>query len=179
MIAETETRGAGEDLLIAVSEGVVTITLNQPERKRTFTFPMIEAWTVTPERCRTDATIRVVIVTGAGGAHFLPRLLGTVRALEMFFTGDVIDAAEALRIGLVNGVHDDAALVPAVEALARRIAQAPPLSLSLIKRAAYQGLRNALQTNRDLISSHYAVITAVPEHRDAVRAFIGGRDREA
>lgn len=266
MTSQTEDLGAGEDLLFAVAEGVATITLNRPERKNAFTFPMIEAWTAALQRCRTDEAVRVVIVTGAGpafcsggdivemgerldqppqrrkdelfsriqriplaledldkpviaalngvatgagldlalmcdlryaarsarfaetyvrvglvpgagGAHFLPRLVGTAKALELFFTGDFVDAEEALRIGLVNGVHDDVALMPSVEALARRIAKAPPLTLSLIKRAVYQGMRNDLRTNLDLISSHYAVITATPEHRDAVQAFIGGRSK--
>ena len=266
MTLEAETRSAGEDLLFSVAEGVATITLNRPDRKNAFTFPMIEAWTAALQRCRTDDAVRVVVVTGAGpafcsggdivemgerldqppqrrkdelygriqriplaledldkpviaalngvatgagldlalmcdlryaarsarfaetyvrvglvpgagGAHFLPRLVGTAKALELFFTGDFVDAEEALRIGLVNGIHDDAALMPAVEALARRIAKAPPLTLSLIKRAVYQGMRNDLRTNFDLISSHYAVITATPEHRDAVQAYIGGRGK--
>ncbi|MBP1181142.1 enoyl-CoA hydratase-related protein [Methylobacterium sp. PvR107] len=86
-----------------------------------------------------ETYMRVGLVPGAGGALFLPRLVGTAKALELFFTGDFVDADEALRIGLVNGAHADADLMPAVAALARKIAKAPPLTLSLIKRAVYQG----------------------------------------
>ena len=68
MSAEAETQDAGEDLLFSVADGVATITLNRPERKNAFTFPMIEAWTEALQRCRTDAAIRVVVVTGAGSA---------------------------------------------------------------------------------------------------------------
>ena len=119
-----------------------------------------------------ETYVRVGLVPGAGGAHFLPRLVGVSKALELFFTGDFIDAQEALRIGVVNRVFPDTALMDEVEKIARRIARAPALTLRMTKRAIYQGLRTDLRTNLDLISSHYAVITATQEHKDLVRAFI-------
>jgi enoyl-CoA hydratase/carnithine racemase len=124
-----------------------------------------------------ETYVRVGLVPGAGGAHFLPRLVGTAKALELFLTGDFVDAEEALRIGLVNGVFEAEGFMESVMAVARRIAQAPPLTASLIKRAIYQGMRNDLRTNLDLISSHYAVVTATPEHRRAVESFIGQRGK--
>ncbi len=124
-----------------------------------------------------ETYVRVGLVPGAGGAHYLPRLVGTAKALELFFTGDFVDADEALRLGLVNRVFPDDALQAEVERIARRMARAPSLTLRMIKRAIYQGMRNDLRTNLDLISSHYAVITATQEHKDAVRAFIATRDR--
>jgi enoyl-CoA hydratase/carnithine racemase len=62
-----------------------------------------------------------------------------------------------------------------VEKIARKIAKAPPLTLRMVKRAIYQGMRNDLRTNLDLISSHYAVITATDRHKEAVRSFIAKR----
>lgn len=118
---------------------------------------------------------KVGLVPGAGGAHFLPRIVGTAKALELFFTADFVDADEALRIGLVNKVIDDHRLMEEVMAIARRIAKAPELPLRFIKRAIYQGLRNDLRTNLDLISSHYAVVTSTQEHKAAVDRFISGR----
>ncbi len=56
-----------------------------------------------------------------------------------------------------------------------KIAQAPALSVRFIKRAVQQGLRNDLRSNLDLISSHYAVVTAGADHREAVEAFIAKR----
>lgn len=122
-----------------------------------------------------ETYVKVGLVPGAGGAHFLPRLVGVAKALELFLTGDFIDSDEALRIGLVNRVFPDESLMAEVEAIARRIAEAPPLTIRMIKRAIYQGMRNDLRTNLDLISSHYAVITATEEHRAAVRRFIAAR----
>ncbi|MFH1558525.1 MAG: enoyl-CoA hydratase-related protein, partial [Pseudomonadota bacterium] len=107
--------------------------------------------------------------------YFLPRLVGTAKALELFFTGDFIDAEEAMRIGIVNKVFDDAMLVSEVEKIARRIARAPQLTLRMIKRAVYQGMRNDLRTNLDMISSHYAVITSTDDHKKAVESFIAAK----
>src|SRR3984885_1636379 len=64
-----------------------------------------------------------------GGTWTLTRLVGTAKARELFFTGDMIDADEALRIGLVNRVADDAALLETTMALARRIAAMPRVAL--------------------------------------------------
>ena len=122
-----------------------------------------------------ETYVNVGLVPGAGGAHFLPRLVGVSKALELFWTGDFIDAEEAMRIGIVNKVFPDAEFMTHVEKIARKIAKAPPLTLRMVKRAIYQGMRNDLRTNLDLISSHYAVITATDRHKEAVRSFIAKR----
>lgn len=120
-----------------------------------------------------ETYVNVGLVPGAGGAHFLPRLVGTAKALELFWTGDFVKADEALELGLVNRVMEDEDLMDEVMKIAARIAKAPPLTVRMIKRAVYQGMRQDLRSNLDLISSHYAVITASKEHQNAVRKFIG------
>ena len=125
-----------------------------------------------------ETYVKVGLVPGAGGAHYLPRLVGVSKALELFLTGDFVDAQEALRLGLVNKVFPDDTLMQQAESIARRMAQAPPLTLRMTKRAIYQGMRNDLRTNLDLISSHYAVITSTQQHKDLVRAFIAARDKK-
>ncbi|HTT37034.1 MAG TPA: enoyl-CoA hydratase-related protein [Burkholderiales bacterium] len=125
-----------------------------------------------------ETYVKVGLVPGAGGAHYLPRLVGVSKALELFLTGDFVDAQEALRLGLVNKVFPDGTLMQQAESIARRMAQAPPLTLRMTKRAIYQGMRNDLRTNLDLISSHYAVITSTQQHQDLVRAFIAARDKK-
>lgn len=122
-----------------------------------------------------ETYVKVGLVPGAGGAHFLPRIVGTAKAMELFFTGDFIDAEEALRLGIVSKVFDDAALLGEVENIARRIAAAPPLTIRLLKRSLSQSLRNDLRTNLDLVSSHYAIVTSTEAHREAVRAFVAAR----
>src|SRR5690349_9164035 len=125
-----------------------------------------------------ETYIKVGLVPGAGGAHFLPRLVGVSKALELFLTGDFLDADEALRLGLVNKVFPDDKLIEEVEKIARRMVRAPALTLRMTKRAIYQGMRNDLRTNLDLISSHYAVITASQEHKDLVNKFIAERGKK-
>jgi 2-(1,2-epoxy-1,2-dihydrophenyl)acetyl-CoA isomerase len=126
-----------------------------------------------------ETYIKVGLVPGAGGAHFLPRLVGVSKALELFLTGDFLDADEALGLGLVNKVFPDDKLIEEVEKIARRMVRAPALTLRMTKRAIYQGMRNDLRTNLDLISSHYAVITASQEHKDLVNKFIAERSKKA
>ena len=122
-----------------------------------------------------ETYIKVGLVPGAGGAHFLPRLVGLSKAMELFFTGDFVDAAEALRLGIVNKVFPDDRLMPEADALAAKLAQSSAPALRLIKRALTASLRNDLRTNLDLVSSHYAVATSTAEHRAAVDAFIAKR----
>jgi 2-(1,2-epoxy-1,2-dihydrophenyl)acetyl-CoA isomerase len=125
-----------------------------------------------------ETYIKVGLVPGAGGAHFLPRLVGTAKALELFWTGDFIDAQEALRLGIVNQVFPDDSLMAEVEKIVARMLKAPALTLRMVKRAIYQGMRNDLRTNLDMISSHYAIITSTEDHRNLVKSFIAGRDKK-
>src|SRR4051795_9070464 len=99
-----------------------------------------------------ETYVKVGLVPGAGGAHFLPRIVGTAKALELFWTADFVDAAEALRVGLVSKVLPDSELMPFVRSVAAKIAAAPALSVRFIKRAVQQGMRNDLRTSLDLIS---------------------------
>jgi enoyl-CoA hydratase/carnithine racemase len=125
-----------------------------------------------------ETYVNVGLVPGAGGAHFLPRLVGVSKALELFLTGEFIDAQEALRLGIVNKIFARDVLMQEVERIARKLVEAPPLTLRMIKRAIYQGMRNDLRTNLDLISSHYAIITSTQRHKNAVRSFVSGRGKK-
>ncbi len=89
--------------------------------------------------------IKLGINPGMGGTYFLPRLVGTAKALEMCLTGEPIDAEEAYRIGLLNHVVDSEQLTPFSLNLAGRIAKNPPVPANLIKKAIYQGLNNNLE----------------------------------
>ncbi|HWG81126.1 MAG TPA: enoyl-CoA hydratase [Stellaceae bacterium] len=122
-----------------------------------------------------ETYVRVGLVPGAGGTWFLPRLAGTAKALELFWTGDLIGAEEAERIGIVNKVVRDDQLMAHVREVAAKIAKGPPLSIRFIKRAVYQGQRIDLRTSLDLISSHYAVVSSSADHREAVAAYLEKR----
>jgi enoyl-CoA hydratase/carnithine racemase len=119
----------------------------------------------------SEGYIRVGLVPGDGGCYYLPRLIGTARALELLMTGRFIDAEEADRIGLVNRVVDDEDLPAAVAELASSIAAAPPVAIRMIKRATYQSLRTDLRTSLDLISSHTGVVGLMHDSAEAMTAY--------
>jgi enoyl-CoA hydratase/carnithine racemase len=118
----------------------------------------------------SEGYIKVGLTPGDGGAYYLPRLVGTPKALELLLTGDFISADEAHRIGMVNRVVDDGDLGPATRALAEQIAAAPPVTVRMIKRATYQSANADLRTSLDLISSHFAVVAATDDAAEALSA---------
>lgn len=94
------------------------------------------------------------LVTDAGSTFLLQRLVGYSKALELLTLGDTVDAAESLRLGIVNKVVPKAQLLEQTEALAQRMAQGPPQAISMIKRAlqcaALTSLREALENEANL-----------------------------
>ncbi|MFZ5645838.1 MAG: enoyl-CoA hydratase/isomerase family protein [Bacillota bacterium] len=122
-----------------------------------------------------ESYIRMALVPGDGGAFLLPRLVGLPKALELLWTGDIIDAEEALRIGLVNRVVPAGQLEQATVEMARRLAQGPQLAIRMIKRLVYQGLKSDLRTALDTVSSHMAIITGTEDHKEAAKAFFEKR----
>lgn len=123
-----------------------------------------------------EAYIRLGLVPGDGGAYYLPRIVGTSEALRLLWTADVVDAAEALRLGLVTAVHPDDGLLDATYAFARRLASRSPVAVQMIKKAVRSSLRSDLPTALDLISSHMGVVASTADSREAATAFRDGRD---
>lgn len=119
--------------------------------------------------------VRMGLAPGDGGAYFLPRLVGTAKALELLWTGDVVDAEKAERLGIVNRVLPAEELLPYTRQFADRLASGPQVAIQLTKRAVYQSQTTDLRTCLDLISSHMAVLTATNDHREAVQAFLEKR----
>jgi enoyl-CoA hydratase/carnithine racemase len=118
-----------------------------------------------------EGYVKVGLVPGDGGCFYLPRIVGMARALELLWTGDVVDAATALRIGLVSYVHPAESFREEVRRFALRLAAAPPVHSRMIKRATYQSARSDLRTALDLISSHMAVVRSTADAEEALAAF--------
>ena len=119
-----------------------------------------------------ESYINMGVLSGDGGTWFLPRVIGVSRALEMLWTGRVVDATEAERIGMVSRVVPDADVRSEALKLARNIAAQPPHAVSLMKRAVYQGLSGGtLAAHLDMISSHMAVVFGTQEFNDRLNAF--------
>ena len=118
----------------------------------------------------SEGYVKVGLTPGDGGAYYLPRIVGTAKALELLLTGDFIDAQEALRIGLVNRIAAPEDLVAETDRLARTIADHAPITVRMIKRATYQSANTDLRTALDLVSSHFAVVAATQDAAEALAA---------
>jgi 2-(1,2-epoxy-1,2-dihydrophenyl)acetyl-CoA isomerase len=243
-----------------IADGIATITLNRPDKLNAFTGEMLEEWLVSLEDARTNAEVRVIVMTGngrafttggdvegfgasakktaadirrhlvegvqrlprklaeidkpviaalngfatgggldialacdirfaaesarfaetyakmglipgGGGAYLLPRLVGTAKALEMFWSCDWVEAREAERIGLVNKVFPDAELMEGTYAFARKVAAGAPLAVQTIKRVMRLGLDKDLGTALDIVASSMPIVRTSEDHQEAVAAF--------
>lgn len=110
------------------------------------------------------------IVSGDGGAWILPRLVGHSKAMELTFAADPIDAATALRIGLVSDVISTDELLPRARALARRIAAHPADAMRMNKRLLRDAEQLSLTSHLDLVAAFQAIAHVAPEHLRAVTA---------
>jgi 2-(1,2-epoxy-1,2-dihydrophenyl)acetyl-CoA isomerase len=106
-----------------------------------------------------------------GGTWTLTRLVGTAKARELFFTGDIIDAEEAYRIGLINKVVDDADLLATTMALAHRIAALPHVALGYTKKNLAVAETADFVTSLETEAFNQARCSQMEDHREAVVAF--------
>lgn len=134
--------------------------------------------------CSTEARfaevfVRLGIISGIGGAWFLPRILGPARAAEMAFTARVIDAATALDWGLVSQVTAPAALLDRALELAGEIAQHPRQAVRYYKRLIRMGERQDLSGALDATAALQALAHTTAEHAAAVAVMIERLQRKA
>jgi len=111
-----------------------------------------------------------------GGTYFLTSLVGSGRARDLYFTGRVIDAQEALAIGMVNRVVPDADLLSEARALARQIARGPRVAFALMKANLNQALRATLPEMLDMEAERMIITGRTEDHREAARAFVEKRE---
>jgi 2-(1,2-epoxy-1,2-dihydrophenyl)acetyl-CoA isomerase len=114
---------------------------------------------------------RVGLVPDGGGTYFLPRLVGTAKAMEMILLADIIDAQEALRIGLVNRVVPAEQLEQETHKLAERLAQGPTVAYGLAKTGLYQGLGMPLEDVLNMEARNQAIAARTPDRAEGVAAF--------
>ncbi len=132
---------------------------------------------IASERARFgDTHVKVGLVAGDGGCIIWPLLVGVAKAKEMLMLGEVIDAQEALRIGLVNKVVPDQELMPTAMSYARRLANGPKLAISWTKMALNRFVKQADNLVGDLSFAWEGHTFCDPDHEEATRAFIEERE---
>lgn len=122
------------------------------------------------------AYVKVGLLPGDGGCYYLPRIVGLAKALELIWTGDFIDAQEALRIGYVSRVVPAEELLPAARELAQRIAQGPAVAIQLAKRLVYRGLTSDVQEALEAAGQAMAIVQSTEDAREGPRAFAEKRE---
>ena len=114
---------------------------------------------------------KVGLVPDCGGMYLLPRVVGLHKAKELMFTGDLIDAATAAQLGVVNRVVPDEELARVTYEFARRLAQSAPLALGLMKRALNRSVNLDLPDVLELEADLQSLCTQTRDHREGVAAF--------
>jgi len=111
-----------------------------------------------------------------GGTYFLPRVVGMAKAAELIFTGDLIDAQEALRLGIVSQVVAPEELMSTAYQLARRIAAGPPVAIRLAKRSLYDNAERDLKSSLERETFSQNIASETEDAREGIRAFVEKRD---
>ena len=114
---------------------------------------------------------RLAIIPGAGGTQRLPRLVGKGKAKELIFTGQRIDAQEALNIGLVNSICEPEDLLNECQKLAAMICETGPIAIEQAKYAINYGLETDIQTGLAIESNAYWVCIPTEDRLEGLAAF--------
>jgi len=111
-----------------------------------------------------------------GGTFLLPRLVGIDRACQLIWTGDMIDAKEAERMGLVTTVVPHEELESATRELAEKLAKGSPLAIQKAKRVIYEGLEMDMKSALRQVTSIVKELQDTEDHKEGVRAFVEKRE---
>jgi enoyl-CoA hydratase/carnithine racemase len=113
--------------------------------------------------------------TGAG-TYLLPRVVGLSKACELVFSGEIIDAAEMLRIGLVSKLVPDAHLKSSAIEMARKLVKGAPLAVRMAKELIYRSLERNMEEHAQANSAAFGMLTATEDHAEGVRSFLEKRE---
>ncbi|HKC05524.1 MAG TPA: enoyl-CoA hydratase [Methylomirabilota bacterium] len=111
-----------------------------------------------------------------GGSYYLTQLVGTAKARELYFTADLLDAQQALGLGLVNRVVEDARLEEETMGLASRLARGPRVAYRYMKRNMNAAESASLKEMLDLEAWNHTRTGMTEDHREAARAFVEKRE---
>ncbi|MDQ0219258.1 enoyl-CoA hydratase [Peribacillus cavernae] len=126
----------------------------------------------------SEGYVNAGIVPGDGGGYYLPRLIGLDKALELLWTGRMIDSEEAGKLGLITKQVPHDVLMEEAYKLANQLARGPQTAIRLIKRTVYQGLKTDLRTSLDMVSSFMGIVTEHPDYQEGLDSIVEKRKPE-
>jgi enoyl-CoA hydratase len=119
--------------------------------------------------------VKLGVMPGYGGTQRLPRLVGRGRALKLVLSGEIIDAAEAYRIGLVDELEPDAHVLERAETVLKKIIANAPLSVKYALEAVNNGLETSVAEGLLIEASLFAVCASTDDKKEGTSAFLEKR----
>jgi enoyl-CoA hydratase len=119
--------------------------------------------------------VNLGVIPGFGGTQRLPRRIGAGRAMELILTGDIINAEEAYRIGLVNRIIPGAELLAETKKTAEKIASKGPVAIAYARRAVRKAAELSLPAGNDYEAELFALLFATEDQKEGMRAFLAKR----
>jgi enoyl-CoA hydratase/carnithine racemase len=113
--------------------------------------------------------------TGAG-TYLLPRIVGLSKACELVFSGDIIDAQEMLRIGLVSKVVPDAKLMPTAREMAKKLTRGAPLAVQMAKQLMYRGLEQTMEAHQEAARYCFQLSNKTEDVQEGIISFFEKRE---
>jgi enoyl-CoA hydratase/carnithine racemase len=118
---------------------------------------------------------KIGTVAGAGGTQRLPRIIGPAKALEIMFSGDPVDAAEAYRIGLVNRLVAKGQALAEAKSMVNVYENRAPLSLAWIKRSVHRGMQMDFASSIEFETFLVSTIYQTADRKEGISAFLQKR----
>ncbi len=127
---------------------------------------------IASEKARFGAVwVKMGLIPDMGATYYLPRIVGVSKAIEMTLTGEIIDAQEALRIGLVNKIVPHEQLMDKALEMAENIASGPSVAIKLAKRALHRAPNNDLQMQMDYECYAQFFCRQTYDHKEGINAY--------
>lgn len=134
---------------------------------------------IADEKAKIGLTeVNLAIVPGTGGTQRLPRLVGAAKAKEMLFTGDLVNAQEALRIGLVNKVTAQGECLAEALKMAKKLAKGPGMTIAYDKYLVNKGMELPLLDALELEMQYVEKVFKTEDLKEGLEAFINKRPAE-
>jgi len=153
------------------SKPVIT-AINGPAVGAGLSIALISDIRLASEKARFGAVwVKVGLIPDMGATYYLPRVVGISKAIEMTLTGELVDAAEALKIGLVSKVVPHDQLMDRALEMTESIASGPAAAIKLAKRALHRSVNNNLQMQMDYESYAQFFCRQTYDHKEGINAY--------